>query len=84
MLLQVIHLKQLFNRMKLRHELWEEKYPDSPELHGVTWTNVTNASLEFKAMPDPQMDLEGLPFDPLEYIEYLDQLPFERSIDPSL
>jgi arylsulfatase len=30
------------------------------------------------------MDLDKLPFDPLEYIEHLDELPFERSMDPSI
>ena len=32
----------------------------------------------------PKMDLEKVPFDPLEYIEHLDQLPFDPNMDPHL
>ena len=82
MLLQLIHLKQPFNRMKLRHELWKEKYPDSKELHGVPWTGIANASPEIKALGKAKMDASKLPFDPLEYVEHLDQLPFDPTMDP--
>jgi len=30
------------------------------------------------------MDLKELPFDPLEYVEHLDQLPFDPNMDPDL
>jgi hypothetical protein len=30
------------------------------------------------------MDLSKLPFDPLEYVEHLDELPFDPNIDPNL
>lgn len=43
MLVNLIHLKSLFNRMKLRHDLWKERYPDSNEKHGVTWTGECDA-----------------------------------------
>jgi hypothetical protein len=84
MLLQMIHLKQPFNRMRLRHEIWKEKYPDSKELHGVPWTGIANASPEIKALGKPKMGSGQLPFDPLEYVEHLDQLPFDRAMDPDL
>jgi len=84
MLAPMIHLKRPFNRMHLRHMLWKKKYPDSREIHGIPWTGIANATPELKALANPQMDLEKLPFDPLEYIEHLDELPFERSMDPSI
>jgi hypothetical protein len=28
------------------------------------------------------MDMKNLPFDPLEYVEHLDQLPFDATLDP--
>ena len=31
MLVNLIHLKSPFNRMRFRHELWKKKYPDLPE-----------------------------------------------------
>ena len=84
MLVNLIHLKRPFNRMFLRHELWKEKYPDSREKHGIPWTGVANASEGLKAHAQPQMVLKDMPFDPLEYIEHLDELPFDRNMDPSL
>ena len=81
---QAIHLKRPFNRMMLRHNLWKKKYPDSQEVHGIPWTGIANASDEVKALAKPHMDLKGLPFDPLEYVEHLDELPFQREMDPSL
>ena len=82
MLINLIHLKRPFNRMRLRHDLWKKKYPDTPEKHGIPWTGIANASPELKALANPQLDLKKLPFDPLEYVEHLDELPFERAMDP--
>ena len=84
MLVNLIHLKAPFNRMRLRHELWKKKYPDSPEKHGIPWTGIANASPEVNAHAQPRMDLSKLPFDPLEYVEHLDQLPFDPDMDPDL
>ena len=84
MLINLIHLKRPFNRMRLRHDLWKKKYPDTPEKHGIPWTGIANASPELKALANPQLDLKKLPFDPLEYVEHLDELPFERAMDPGL
>jgi arylsulfatase A-like enzyme len=84
MLTNLIHLKRPFNRMKLRHELWKKKYPDSKEKHGIPWTGIANASPELKAHAQPKKELSTLPFDPLEYIEHLDQLPFDPSMDPDI
>ncbi len=83
-LLQLIHLKRPFNRMRLRHELWKKKYPDSHEAYGIPWRGIANASPELKALANPKMDLKKLPFDPLEYIEHLDQIPFDPDQDPGI
>jgi arylsulfatase len=83
-LTQLIHLKRPFNRMKLRHDLWKKKYPDSHEVYGIPWTGIANASPEIKALANPQLDISKLPFDPLEYIEHLDQLPFDPDMDAGL
>ena len=82
MLVNLIHLKRPFNRMKIRHDLWKKKYPDSKEKHGVPWTGIANATPEVKALARPFVDASKLPFDPLEYVEHLDQLPFDPSMDP--
>jgi len=84
MLVNLIHLKRPFNRMKLRHELWKKKYPDSLEVHGIPWTGIANASPGIKALAKPQLDIKKVPFDPLEYIDHLDQLPFDPDMNPGL
>ena len=84
MLANLIHLKRPFNRMRLRHDLWKQKYPDAKEKYGIPWTGIANASDEIKAHAKPRIDRSRLPFDPLEYIEHLDQLPFDPDMDPGL
>ncbi|MBO9427372.1 sulfatase-like hydrolase/transferase [Labrenzia sp. R4_1] len=84
MLTNLIHLKRPFNRMVLRHNLWKEKYPDRPEKHGIPWTGIANASEALKREQNPQLVLKDLPFDPLEYVEHLDELPFDPAADPSI
>lgn len=84
MLVNLIHLKSPFNRMKLRHELWKKKYPDLPERHGIPWTGIANAPQEVKDLAKPDVDLSKLPFDPLEYVDHLDELPFDPNLDPGL
>jgi len=84
MLVNLIHLKSPFNRMKLRHDLWKEKYPDSKEKHGIPWTGLENPSPEIQALANPRINASQLPFDPLEYVEHLDQLPFDPNMDAGL
>ena len=84
MLTNLIHLKSPFNRMKLRHEIWKQTYPDSKEVRGVPWTGITNATPEVLALGKPKIDASKLPFDPLQYVEHLDELPFDPSMDPGL
>jgi len=84
MMVNLIHLKSPFNRMRIRHELWKKKYPDLEERHGIPWTGIENATPEIRALAKPPLDLNKLPFDPLEYIEHLDELPFDPNADPGL
>jgi len=84
MLVNLIHLKAPFAKMKLRHDLWKRKYPDSKERHGIPWTGIENATPEIKALARPYLDKTKLPFDPLEYIEHLDELPFDPDMDPGI
>ena len=84
MLVNLIHLKSPFNRMRIRHELWKKKYPDLQERHGIPWTGLENATAEIRALSEPPAALNDLPFDPLEYIEHLDELPFDPNADAGL
>jgi len=84
MMVNLIHLKAPFNRMRLRHDLWKRKYPDSREKHGIPWTGIENATPEVKALARPAIDISKLPFNPLEWIEHLDELPFDPDLDPGV
>jgi arylsulfatase len=55
-----------------------------PEKHGIPFTGIDNASDEIEALANPQMDLKNLPFDPLEYIEHLSELPFDPDLSPGI
>lgn len=81
MLVNMLHFNEAFKRMRKRHELWKKKYPDSSRAHGPAFTGLANARPETKALANPPVDLEKLPFDPLEYIDY--ELPYEK-MDPDL
>jgi arylsulfatase len=84
MLVNLIHLKSPVNRMRLRHEFWKERYPDRQEVRGGAWTGLTDPDPEIEALSRPPVELADLPFDPLAYIEHLDELPFDPKLDPSL
>ena len=72
----MIHMKEPFNRMRLRHELWMKKYPNQPAGKGPAFTGLSNARPETIALSQPPLDMKKLPFNPLEYIEHVDELPF--------
>jgi len=76
------HMKEPFKRMRARHELWKKKYPDREAPHGPAYTGISNARPETLALSKPPVDLKDLPFDPLEFIEYLSELPFDPSSEP--
>lgn len=71
------HFKEPFKRMRARHELWKQKYPDRLHNRGPAYTNISNARPATLALSNPPADFDNLPFDPLEFIEHLDQLPYE-------
>ncbi|MCP4385775.1 MAG: sulfatase-like hydrolase/transferase [Hyphomicrobiales bacterium] len=71
------HFKEPFKRMRARHELWKQKYPDRHHSRGPAYGNISNAREETLALTNPPADFESLPFDPLEFITHLDQLPYE-------
>ena len=71
------HFKEPFKRMRARHELWKEKYPDRKHTRGPAYTGLSNARPATLALSNPPVDYQNLPFDPMEFIGHLDKLPFE-------
>ena len=64
-----------FTTMRKRHEIWKQKYPDRATKRGAPFTGIANARDETKALSNPPVDLEKLPFDPLEYMNF--ELPWD-------
>jgi hypothetical protein len=61
--------KGMFNIMKMRHQLWMLKYPNTGEGQAFPLTGIENARPETKAASQPRVDVSKLPFDPYEFIK---------------
>ena len=75
-------MKEPFKRMRARHDLWKLKYPDLKHRRGPAYTEISNARAETLALSNPPADFEDLPFDPMEFIDHLDQLPYDPASEP--
>ena len=74
-LVPYLHTGSSFTQMRARTRLWKQKYPDRPTKRGVPFTGIANAREETKALSNPPVDLDKLPFDPLEYMTF--ELPWD-------
>jgi len=81
-LVNLLHTSEPFNRMRARHVLWKERYPDSHRAHGPAFTGISNARPETLALSQPPVDLRDLPFNILDFIQY--ELPWELRVDPDI
>jgi hypothetical protein len=70
-MLPMFPAKGMFNIMKVRHQLWMNKYPDTAEARDYSLTGLENARPETKAASRPRVDASKLPFDPMEFIKKL-------------
>ncbi len=84
MLVNMLHMNEAFMRMRLRHNLWKERYPDSKRAYGAPFTGLSNARPETKALYKPPVQFKDLPFDPYEFIKHVDDLEFDPNMDPDL
>jgi len=78
-LLPMFPAKGMFNAMKMRHQLWIEKYPNKGQNRDFPFRNIENARPETKAASQPRIDPAKLPFDPREVIK---RVPEWDNIDP--
>ena len=65
--------KGMFMEMKIRHELWKLKYPDKTLTRDFPFKGLENPSPAVKAASEPRIDPAKLPFDPREFIKFLDE-----------
>jgi arylsulfatase len=74
-LVPYLGMSSAFTVMRKRHELWKQRYPDRPPKRGAPFTGIANAREETKALSQPPVDMDTLPFDPLEYLQH--ELPWD-------
>ena len=82
MLVNTLHLNEAFVRMRARHELWSQRYPNGERARGPAYTGLSNARPETVALSEPPVELQDLPFDIFEFLEY--ELPWEFRADPDI
>ena len=70
-MLPMFPAKGMFTIMKVRHQLWMAKYPNTGEFRDYPLTGIENARPETKAAGQPRVDSSKLPFDPREFIKSL-------------
>ena len=79
MVVQAFHMKEPFKRMKARHEAWIEKFPNREQKRGMAYTGISNARPATKALMNPPAELEELPFDPNEFIQYYEKFEYDAT-----
>ncbi len=82
MVVGAFHMKEPVKGMRARHELWKKKYPDLRHTHGPAYTGISNSRPETMALSRPPANMRNLPFDPLEFIDHLKELPFDSASEP--
>lgn len=70
-LVPLIHTMGQFSRMRARHELMKNTYPDKPNAKGIPLTGLSNARPETKAIGDMvKKNIKELPFSIQEYLQH--------------
>jgi arylsulfatase len=77
-LLPMFPAKGMFNMMKLRHQLWKERYPDKGQNRDLPLTGIEDPRPEVAAAGKMRIPPEKLPFDPRKLIQ---QIPEWDNID---
>jgi len=77
-MIEMFHVKSMFNHQRQRHELWMKKYPNRPgPTYGPALTGIENERSETKKIYTWPVDPEKLPFDPKDVWDQ--DLPFTES-----
>ena len=62
-MIEMFHVKSMFNHQRRRHELWMEKYPNRPEpTYGPALTGIENERPETRKIYEGPVDPKKLPF----------------------
>jgi arylsulfatase len=84
LLVNMLHFKEPFNRMRARHEAWIKVYSHQEAARGPAYTGIANARPETEALAKPPEALKNLPYDVLDYIKELKHLPFDPTGEPDV
>jgi len=77
-MIEMFHVKSMFNHQRQRHELWMKKYPNRPgPTYGPALTGIENERPETRELYKWPADKEKLPFDLKDVYEQ--DLPFTWS-----
>ena len=77
-MIEMFHVKSMFNHQRQRHQLWMEKYPNRPgPTYGPALTGIENERPETKKIYTWPVDQKKLPFDLKEVWDQ--DLPFTGS-----
>ncbi|WP_164726979.1 sulfatase-like hydrolase/transferase [Shimia sediminis] len=77
-MIQMFHVKSMFNRQRARHEMWMETYPNRPDATpGPALTGISNERPETQKLYTSPVDAEKLPFTPEQLTNY--PRPFSES-----
>jgi arylsulfatase len=77
-MIEMFHVKSMFNRQRQRHEYWMNKFPNRPDAtRGPALTGIENARPETIQLSDPPANMKQIPFDIMDIIDF--DLPFSTS-----
>ncbi len=77
-MIEQFHVKSMFNRQRQRHLFWMKKYPNRPDAtRGPALTGIDNARPETVALNNPPADVDNLPFDLMDIVDF--DLPWTPS-----
>ncbi|MGI9667515.1 MAG: sulfatase-like hydrolase/transferase [Acidimicrobiia bacterium] len=77
LLVPMVHTYSQFDRIRARHELWNEKYPHRDKARGIPFTGLSNARPETLAIGEKLEALQDdLPFDAFEFMDW--EPPWEQ------
>ncbi|MDW4551722.1 sulfatase-like hydrolase/transferase [Defluviimonas sp. D31] len=82
LVVNALHFKEPFRRMRARHEVWIRKYPHMPAASGLAYADIVNPRPETRALSNPPVDFKRLPFDPREVLDELEKLPYDPGGEP--
>lgn len=77
-MIEMFHIKSMFNHQRQRHELWVKKYPNRPNpTWGPAMTGIKNERPETREIYEGPVDPKKLPFDLKDV--WMQDLPFTWS-----